>query len=78
MSIAGMDARAKAIECLAEAWAKADAAGVPGDVIASVALAKAYTVLVEELGPETAAAVAMRFPEEIRSGRIGGHGHSGS
>jgi len=63
--------RLKAVEALAEAWAKADAAGVPADVIAGVALAKAYAELTETLGMETAANIAARFPEQIRAGRFG-------
>ncbi len=65
--------RQKAVDAMAKAWAAADEAGVPADVIAGVALAKAYSELVKAMGLETAANIAARFPEQIKAGRFGGN-----
>jgi len=72
MSAVDADRRQLAVTYLVDAWAKAESAGIPVDVIAAVALAKAYSELVDALGAETAANIAARFPEQIRAGRIGG------
>lgn len=71
MSAADTEKRALAVTHLSKAWAAAAAEGVPADVMAGVALAKAYSELVDALGAETAANIAARFPDEIRSGRLG-------
>lgn len=72
MSAVDAELREKAVAHLAEAWSKAQAEGVPAESIAAVALAKAYSELVTALGPEVAANIAARFPDEIRAGRITG------
>jgi len=72
MSTVDAELRELAVTYLADAWAKAATAGVPADVIASAALAKAYSELVEALGAETAANIAARFPDQIRAGHMGG------
>lgn len=76
MSVSDLEARAKAVELLSAAWAEAEISGVPTDVIASVALAKALSELSNHLGEETAANIAARFADEIRAGKFsGGHNH---
>jgi len=72
MSAVDAELRQLAVAHLADAWAKAATDGIPTDVIAAVALAKAYSELVEALGAETAANIAARFPDQIRAGHMGG------
>ena len=71
MSTIDAEQRAKAVQAMRDAWALAEEAGVPADVIAGVALAKAYTELTAHMGKETAANIAARFADEITAGRFG-------
>jgi len=72
MSTIDAELRAQAVESLSKAWADAENQGVPADVLAGIALAKSYSELVSIMGQNTAANIAARFVDEIRSGKFGG------
>ncbi|HVZ98780.1 MAG TPA: hypothetical protein VG841_00545 [Caulobacterales bacterium] len=62
--------KARALDLVLDAWDKALAEGVEGEVLASVAIFAALVDMIDRFGPEAVAGFCETLPERVRNGEF--------